>query len=386
MRHHRQASGLRYAIALAGAVVIVAAASVITLKMLGDRETAAEHRATAASELRLLLHRVDGVEWRAVAGEPVTPLQQDARRLFVELRDQSEALRSQRGADRALTTSLRRYRQGVTAELADLARGEEDAARRLHERVVDPSFVRIDALGARAERAAEINSNAIRAGRDRFEVGVVLLGFAIVAGILFFVSRSYRRGREREFADRQQRRFQSLIESSHDLVSTVDAEETVTFVSPNLVTVFPSITTSTISLRDLLPTDAVEIWRDAHANLNRTGKAVTCEVAVPSDDGFRTLETVGTRLDAEPGSTVWIWRDVTERRELEDQLAHQAFHDPLTGLANRALLQNRIEHVLTGARRSGRSAVLLIMDLDGFKAVNDELGQATGDALLTVIA
>ena len=78
--------------------------------------------------------------------------------------------------------------------------------------------------------------------------------------------------------------------------------------------------------------------------------------------------------------------DVTERARLEDQLRHQAFHDPLTNLANRALFADRLTHALTRAGSGAPDVALLLFDLDGFKTVNDSLGHSAGDALLEKVA
>src|SRR5258708_12558856 len=80
-----------------------------------------------------------------------------------------------------------------------------------------------------------------------------------------------------------------------------------------------------------------------------------------------------------------IARDVTDRTHAENALAHQALHDRLTGLPNRTLLHDRLEHAIHAARRRNEPLALLLIDLDQFKAVNDSFGHHVGDALLTQV-
>ena len=84
--------------------------------------------------------------------------------------------------------------------------------------------------------------------------------------------------------------------------------------------------------------------------------------------------------------TVAVIRDITERKRLEAALEHQALHDPLTDLANRALFFDRLKQALMSARREGKKVALVMLDLNAFKHVNDAFGHAVGDELLKALA
>jgi diguanylate cyclase (GGDEF)-like protein/PAS domain S-box-containing protein len=105
-------------------------------------------------------------------------------------------------------------------------------------------------------------------------------------------------------------------------------------------------------------------------------------------DEWRTLEANVTdlRADRQVRGIVLNARDVTERVRLEEELTRQAFHDGLTGLANRALFRDRLDHALARGPRARSSLAVLLVDLDGFKQVNDSLGHDAGDQLLRQIA
>ena len=83
---------------------------------------------------------------------------------------------------------------------------------------------------------------------------------------------------------------------------------------------------------------------------------------------------------------IGIIRDSTERKQMEDALAHQAWHDPLTGLPNRARFQAQLERILASADRPASHVAVLFVDLDNFKVINDSLGHQAGDALLVEVA
>lgn len=98
-----------------------------------------------------------------------------------------------------------------------------------------------------------------------------------------------------------------------------------------------------------------------------------------------SLSLARATLD-EPGYFIAQVQDITERKEVEEQLVHRALHDPLTDLANRALFQDRMEHAISLSRRTGEPFAVLLVDLDSFKAVNDTLGHLAGDHVLRQVA
>lgn len=99
-----------------------------------------------------------------------------------------------------------------------------------------------------------------------------------------------------------------------------------------------------------------------------------------------SLVAVEVSLGPAGVDTVSVIRDVTERRRMEDALQHQALHDPLTNLPNRTLFFDRLHQAINSARRQGTQVGVVMLDLDGFKSVNDAYGHAAGDEVLKIVA
>jgi diguanylate cyclase (GGDEF)-like protein len=112
------------------------------------------------------------------------------------------------------------------------------------------------------------------------------------------------------------------------------------------------------------------------------------ELEVGEGEGRKSYGLRVTRLETRGGyaGRVVVVRDETERRRMEERLRRSAFYDPLTGLANRALFQDRLENAVDRSRRGAHPFALLFLDLDRFKVVNDSLGHSLGDELLVAVS
>jgi diguanylate cyclase (GGDEF)-like protein/PAS domain S-box-containing protein len=189
---------------------------------------------------------------------------------------------------------------------------------------------------------------------------------------------------------RSEERFRSLVQNSSDVVTILEPDGTIRYQSPAVEPVLgyePDLLVGTV-FADLVHPDEVQVFLDGiDTAVSRPEGTSLVEVGLLHRDGrWRRSETAVTNLLKEPnvGGVVLNTRDVSERKQLEEQLLHQAFHDALTGLANGTLFRNRLDHALAQRRR--RHVAVLFCDLDGFKRVNDSLGHSAGDALLTEIA
>ncbi|RKS72789.1 PAS domain S-box-containing protein/diguanylate cyclase (GGDEF)-like protein [Motilibacter peucedani] len=142
-------------------------------------------------------------------------------------------------------------------------------------------------------------------------------------------------------------------------------------------------------LFDVTHPDDVPAAHEACDQLSQRGGTSRFECRFVVDGGEAVGVLVASRLVEEPDGSrhiVMVIDDVTDRRAAEARLTELALHDPLTGLANRRLFDDRLAQALAGRRRAEGSVAVLYLDLDGFKQVNDVHGHAAGDAVLREVA
>jgi diguanylate cyclase (GGDEF)-like protein/PAS domain S-box-containing protein len=221
-----------------------------------------------------------------------------------------------------------------------------------------------------------------------------LLVMARMSGLVQNLTAALRRHEEAERRRRQsEARFGSLVEHASDIVMVMDGAGEVIYQSPSVTRVLG------YGSRELLKRPFIELIHEhdrelALAIIGETADRPSSEPACIEfrcehhDGSWRHVETTFTNLLADPtvGGIVLNARDVTEQVELQAQLTHQAFHDPLTDLANRVLFRERVEHSLSRRSPADRSIAVLFLDIDDFKRVNDSLGHSAGDKLLVQFA
>ena len=188
-------------------------------------------------------------------------------------------------------------------------------------------------------------------------------------------------------------RFRSLIQNSSDATIVIDAEGCFSYVSPVVSYLLGFEPEDLLGSRatDLVHPDDQEHFRNRFASVptGSVDSTILQQFRMQKADGtFRNVEAVITDQRARPSISGYVAnvRDITERKEFEALLAHQALHDSLTGLANRQLTLDRAEQMLLRSRRANDPVALCFIDLDNFKDTNDSLGHEAGDKLLCAVA
>ena len=180
-------------------------------------------------------------------------------------------------------------------------------------------------------------------------------------------------------------RLASIIDQSSDVIALLDHDGRFTMVNPSGEQQFGHRVEAVLgcSVLDFVHPDDHDAVLDAMRGIFSTASvSVACRFRT-ADGAWRDVES---QLAAhEGGGFVLNARDVTERKTLEAEIVHRAFHDPLTGLANRALFMDRLAHAVDRSGRTGVPVGVLMVDLDDFKPVNDTHGHAVGDAVLVAV-
>lgn len=200
------------------------------------------------------------------------------------------------------------------------------------------------------------------------------------------------RKRAEEALEAQRAYFTQLFENSPQAIALIDAKRNVVDCNKGFEELFGYRTKDIIGfgMRPFIVPEPLLAECESFRNSILGGSSVQRETSRRHKDGrLIPVSMIGfpVRIAGELRGIIYIYQDISERKAFEEQITHQAFHDALTGLPNRTLFAERLERAIQRCKRrpSSHYAALMI-DLNKFKAVNDSLGHAAGDALLKEVA
>jgi diguanylate cyclase (GGDEF)-like protein/PAS domain S-box-containing protein len=377
-------------------VTAVAGGTIFLTGLINERSDRQWDVANTVTKLEAQANRLSSLEWEAIAESRVEPESaEEVERTLTGMRRSIEGLPAEARGSRdvqVLQAQLMRYRSALREEFTLLSAGRFEEARELDEARVDPTFERL--LPTIRGTVKTYEHAADRSERRSRRTMMIVIGLAAVAlGLLFALLERARRKVARVTAARDTRRereqyFANLLRNSSDVVLVVGADGNIRSATEPIAQM-AGWSPDELAGRPLAELVEAEdpAWEWADLFDRGDSEALQLHLRDP-DGGLQAVEMLvnDRRDDPSIEGVILNVRDVSERVALETRLRHLAFHDALTGLPNRTLLEERIEHALAAAPRRQTGLAVAFLDIDDFKLVNDSLGHAAGDRLLQVVA
>jgi diguanylate cyclase (GGDEF)-like protein/PAS domain S-box-containing protein len=240
---------------------------------------------------------------------------------------------------------------------------------------------------------ADVATHTHQATSDWVSRGIffVLIG-ELVTYLIIAVRGTTTRAVQAEAQGESEQRFRALVQRATDMITVLDEQGRLSWESPAVERILgwgAGYRLGQLGGEFVHPDDQAAASGAFEAVLADPAVSQSVEMRLADSQGrWRWAESMFTNLLDEPTvrGVVINHRVVDERKVLEDELVHRAFHDSLTGLANRALLRGRVEGSIGVVGAAGRRKSVLFIDLDDFKTVNDGFGHGIGDQLLIEVS